>query len=277
MIVIADGGSTKTAWTCVENDKKKSVITGGINPFFMSTKEISLMLDSEFGESFSNVSAVYFYGAGAIPEKRKIVFDALSPFFGTSEVFVESDLLGAARGLNGRNHGIACIMGTGSNSCYYDGEKIVKNVSPSGYILGDEGSGAVLGKKLLSDLLKNQLPEDIKNDFFETYRTDSLEIMESVYRKPFPGRYMAGFARFMAKHIDNKHIKDMVSKSFDEFFRRNVLQYDNVFDLPLNFTGSIAFYFRESLIESAENCGLTIDKITGNPMAGLIEYHCDKP
>ena len=194
-------------------------------------------------------------------------------FFGISNIHIESDLLGAARSLCQNNAGIACILGTGSNSCYYDGKNIIHNISPLGYILGDEGSGAVLGKNLLSGILKNQLTKDLQKDFFQTYQTDLSSILENVYRKPFPNRYLAQYAYFISKHIRHEEISNLVEFEFHLFFKKNVMQYKEANSLPLHFTGSIAYIFSSQLKNIALKNGFKIDTITQTPMEGLVQYH----
>lgn len=274
MILIADSGSTKTEWKLIGNGLEiSSCITSGINPFFLEKEEILHILNTEFLISKDDVSSVFFYGAGCIPAKVSVVSEALSSFFETKSIEVNSDLLAAARSLCQNQEGIACILGTGSNSCYYDGKEIAHNVSPLGFILGDEGSGAVLGKKLIADILKNQLPETIRNDFFFTYPVTAGDILEHVYRKPFPNRYLAQYTKFIAKHMDCESIKFIVETSFNEFVARNLLQYQSVLQLPIHFTGSIAFYFQEIMKKVLEKSGLKLGKITQSPMEGLVEYH----
>ena len=272
MLLIADSGSTKTAWRLVNSDKYTT--TGGINPFQLGTGEILNLLETEFTLPRTDITEIKFYGAGcAFPDKNKIVSDALSRYFGITGIEINSDLLAAARSLCGNRPGIACILGTGSNSCYYTGTEIAHNVSALGYVLGDEGSGAVLGRKLLSDILKNQLPETVRNLFFETYGLTVGEILENVYRKPFPNRYLAKFAQFVSANINYPEIKTLAGECFRDFFKRNVMQYEAARQLPVNLTGSISYYFSEIIKEAAEEFGLKIGKITKEPMEGLVEYH----
>ena len=188
---------------------------------------------------------------------------------------VYSDLLAAARALCGREPGIACIMGTGSNSCLYDGRGIAHNVSPLGYVLGDEGSGAVLGKLFLGDVLKNQLPADVAAKFLEEYNLDLLTIIRRVYREPLGNRFMASVTPFISKHIDVPQIHDMVLGSFKAFFRRNIMQYEGYSEHKVNFIGSIAVYFRPVLEEAAKECGCTIGRILKSPMEGLLAFHSE--
>jgi N-acetylglucosamine kinase-like BadF-type ATPase len=275
MILIADSGATKTNWNLVCRDKiAGTCTTGGINPFQIGLDEIVHLLETEFTLPRTCIAQIWFYGAGcAFADKNRIVSDALSKFFSVSEMEVNSDLLAAARSLCGAQPGIACIMGTGSNSCYYDGQKIVQNVSSLGYVLGDEGSGNALGKKLLSDVLKNLLPEEIRKIFFDTYPVATGEILDHIYRKPFPNRYLAQYARFVSENIAFPEMQTLASACFRDFFSRNVMQYKAAQQLPVHFTGSIAFYFSEIIKEIAGEFGLTVGKISKEPMEGLVEYH----
>jgi N-acetylglucosamine kinase-like BadF-type ATPase len=275
MFLIADSGSTKTSWGIVRKDKNTDTCTtSGINPFLLEEDDIMRLLETEFTLSREGISEIRFYGAGcAFPDKNRILADVLSRYFGVAEIHVNSDLLAAAHSLCGKRPGIACIMGTGSNSCYYDGQEIVRNVSPLGYVLGDEGSGNALGKKLLSDILKNRLPEEIRHLFFNTYPVTTGEILDNIYRKPFPNRYLAQYAEFVAAHLDFPEIKTLASNSFREFFERNVMQYSEAAHLPVHFTGSIAFHFSEIIKKTAAEFGLTVGNISQKPMQGLIEYY----
>jgi N-acetylglucosamine kinase-like BadF-type ATPase len=184
-------------------------------------------------------------------------------------------MMGAARALCGRQPGIACILGTGSNSCYYNGMNIISNISPLGYILGDEGSGAVMGKKFMGDLLKNQLPGEIKEQFFSQYPLEPNEIVQKVYKAPFPNRFLAQFTHFIHEHIHEPTLSNLVRNSFIDFFQRNIKQYPEAAHLPVHFTGSIAYYFSSLLKEAAEHTGFRTGVITQSPMEGLLNYHMD--
>ena len=276
MMLIADSGSTKTIWHLIDlSGNIETCITDGINPFFMEEEDILTLLNTSFRLDTNVVSSVYFYGAGcALPEKKAILQKALTRYFPKkASVTIESDLLGTARSLCQNSQGIACILGTGSNSCLYDGRQIVQNVSPLGYILGDEGSGAVLGRQLLSDILKNQLPPAVCQAFFDEYKISQGEILDSVYRQPFPNRFMAQYTQFMAQNIDIPEINAMINTSFEAFFQRNILQYEEAGRYPLFFTGSIASVFRQNLEETARSFGLKIKGIEADPMNGLVTYH----
>ncbi len=277
MKLIADSGSTKTEWCMMhENGTCDRSITSGINPFYQTTDDIINSLQIEFQLEKVAIKEIFFYGAGcANAAKNKIVADALMHYFGCQQVTIESDLMGAAHALCQSEAGIACILGTGSNSCHYDGTTIVKNVSPLGFILGDEGSGAVMGKRLVADVLKNQLSATTIELFFNTFRITPAEILDRVYKQPFPNRYLAQFTKFLSQNIQVKELENLVTDCLNEFVIRNLLQYPNT-DLKVFFTGSIAYYFREQLEKVMEKKGLKIGVINQAPMEGLIEYH-NKP
>jgi len=277
MILIADSGTTKTDW-CLIGDQEalEKVVTSGINPFYQEAENISAILQKEF-TSIKKFKAIYFYGTGCInQEKKDIVKKGLLQVFEAEEIFIGSDLQAAAHSLCHGQPGFACILGTGSNSCYYDGSEIVANVSPLGFILGDEGSGAVLGKKLIGDVLKKQLPQSLINDFFETYNTTAAEILENVYKKPFPSRYLANYTKFLSENIKHPEIENIVISSFREFVTRNLLQYPGIERTPIHFTGSIAFHFEVQLRKAIEEQHLILGNIECAPMNGLIRYHNNK-
>ncbi len=278
MILIADSGSTKTDWSIVDNGNfVKSVFTKGINPFFQSEQEIADELTKSLLPEINGtpIKSIVFYGAGCIPEKQPIVKNAINRILPDSKIEVNTDLLAAAHGVCGKEAGIVCILGTGSNSCFYNGREIVANVSPLGFILGDEGSGAVLGKLLVGDILKNQLSEQLKEKFFNQYNLTLPQIIERVYRKPFPNRFLAGFSPFLAENIDEPQIKAIVEGSFRSFFTRNVMQYEYQ-KYPVHFVGSVAFHYQEILKTVATACGIQIGRIMKQPMEGLISFHAEK-
>lgn len=275
MILISDSGSTKTDW-CVadKGDIVRRVTTAGINPFFQSEDEIAGEVEKNLLPALEGltVTSVSFYGAGcAFPEKNEVVRRAISRYLSVP-VEVGSDLLAAARALCGDEAGIACILGTGSNSCLYDGKEIVRNVSPLGFILGDEGSGAVLGKLLVGDVLKNQLPEALKEAFFAEFGLTPAVIMEKVYKQPFPNRFLASLSPFLIRHIEEPAISGLVNGSFRKFFTRNVMQYDYR-AYPVHLLGSVAWYYREQLEAVAGELGIRLGRVVRSPLAGLVAYH----
>ena len=266
--LIADSGSTKTDWILLcDNKKIQSLSTQGINPVLLGEEQIVDILEKELLHHLDGVKieAVDFYGAGCRGEQCAVVRNALSAVFHTEGVVVDSDMLGAARALCGTEEGIVCILGTGSNSCLYDGCQIVKNVSPLGFILGDEGSGAVLGKRLVGDVLKGQLPETVAHAFTEAYGLSVDDIIRRVYREPMPNRFLASFAPFLSQHKECVEIRNLIIDEFSRFFLRNVAHYGRK-NLPVHFVGSIAHYFREDLVEVASRSGYQIGKIKKAPL-----------
>ena len=273
MKLIADSGSTKTAWAVVENPNNV-IKTDGINPIFMDSVQIENTLRTQLLPNIAEtITEVYFYGAGcANEEKNNIVKRAIQSVFGDIKVEIASDLLGAARGLCGHQSGIACILGTGSNSCFYENDNISWNVPALGFILGDEGSGAVLGKLLMGNIFKNQLPEAVKEDFMQTYGYNMMDVIEKVYRTPLPNRFLASFGPFISKHKEVPEMKSMITEALESFIVRNVKQYPYT-TMPVSFTGSIAYYFSDILQELSDQHGFTIGKIEKDPLGGLVEYH----
>ena len=276
MLLIADSGSTKTHWCLVDNGEiYKQIFTKGINPFFQSESEIrsemELFLLPELKNEF--VAHICFYGAGcSFADKRAMVSNALGHLFNHIPIEVHSDLLAAARSLFGQSKGIACILGTGSNSCYYDGSQIVENVSPLGFILGDEGSGAVLGKALVADCLKNQLSDDLRDKFLKQYNLTPTTILEHVYKKTFPNRFLAQFTPFLSENIQDPAIFNIVYTGFCAFFRRNVMQYE-MEGAKVRFVGSVGYYLKDVLLKAAADCGVDVDVVEQSPMAGLIKFY----
>ena len=289
MILIADGGSTKTDWRFLVPDGGDdfatiSFATSGINPFFLAGDEIVALLKSELCSQFetaetpisvSAIEHIYFYGAGvASQEKSDLVADALRAVFrSATDIEAHSDLFGAARGLCGREPGIPCILGTGSNSCYYDGRAIVDNVPPCGYILGDEGGGAVMGKKLLSAFLKRDLPEYLCDKLRYECGLSKEIILERVYRQPFPNRFLAQHALFLGNYKSEEAIQSIITNCFEEFFDRNVMKYPLCCDVPIHLTGSIAYHFSEFLRPVAKSRELILGKITKTPIDDTAMYH----
>ena len=278
MILIADCGSTKIDWCLLDGKKKVAqIFTTGMNALLMTEEEMAECIMTELMPSLQgyDVTEIYYYGAGIISDeiKNQVVNALKRNMPNVTKIEVDSDLLAAARALCQHEPGIACILGTGSNSCYYDGEKVVDNVSPLGYILGDEGSGAVLGKLLVGDVLKKQLPKHLCEKFLKEYNLDRNTIIDRVYRKPAANRFLAQFAPFLEHNINEPSIKAIVMRSFTDFFVRNVASYPNYKELPCNFVGSIALLQKDVLTEAASKLGITIGTIIQAPMEGLIKYH----
>lgn len=268
--LIADGGSTKTDWLLLRDEHELlRVTTQGINPFMLSENEIEHILTNELltARNFVQPTEVEYYGAGCRGEGCTLLERVLHKVLPTAtSICVGSDLVGAARALFGHDtDGVACILGTGSNSgLYIDGE-IVENVSPLGYILGDEGSGAVLGRRLVGDVLKHQLPTKLCQAFDDTYHLSGNDIIQRVYKEPFGNRFLAQFTRFLAAHRDFPAIHSLLIEEFERFFRRNVAAYQRP-DLPVSFVGSVAYYFSEELKKAAQNCGFKVERIIKAPL-----------
>ena len=274
-VLIADSGATKTDWCLTRNGEIiQRFSSKGISPVFQTQEEIAEEIKLHVYPVFkkSNIAAVYFYGTGCIPEKIQSVKNAISQSFPVETIEVYSDLIAAAHSLCGHSSGIACILGTGSNSCEWSGKEIVKQVSPLGFILGDEGSGASLGKQLVSDALKNQLSEELKEEFLAEYNLTQATIIDKVYKQPFPSRFLATLAPFLLKHIEDKAVRRIVERSFSDFFERNVMQY-NYRKNKVNFVGSVAWYFADMLREVALQKEIEIGKIEQSPMPGLVDYY----
>ncbi len=275
MIIIADSGSTKTDWSiALQSEILKRISTEGINPFFQTDEEIASIIEKQLLPHLVDIEIerLYFYGAGCVfPEQIGRVRHTLAPLI-NSPIEVDSDLLAAARALCGNQSGIACILGTGSNSCYYDGTQIIDNVSPLGYVLGDEGSGAALGKLLVGDCLKGQLSPKLKEAFFQHFQLTPPEILDRVYKHPFPNRFLASLSPFLLEHINEPCIHQLVLESFKSFFRRNVNTYNRP-ELPVHFVGSIAYYYQTILAEAAEQMHITLGNIHQSPMEGLVAFH----
>lgn len=275
MQLIADSGSTKVDWRAIHSDGSvQKITTAGINPFFQSEEQIIYELEQHLLPDISaTVKEIHFYGAGvASPEKIQVLQNCFRKVFPKARANAYTDLLAAARSLCGRKPGIAAILGTGANSCYYDGSEIVDNVPACGYILGDEGSGAVLGRKFISDYLKRQLPQDLNDLFNEKYGLNYGTIIERVYRQPFPNRYLATFSVFLNENKSNPHVQKILRDSFGEFFTRNIMQYDYK-KHKVNLVGSVAYYYKDIITEVAAAHGVKIGTILKSPIDGLVEFH----
>lgn len=275
--LIADSGSTKTRWAyMMPGNGPEIFVTSGINPVTMRHGEIADLLERDVAPNIANrsIDEIFFYGAGCGSEKIcSEMTEMLASVTGCQEIKVESDLLGAARALCGHTQGIACILGTGSNSCLFDGKKIVEHVSPLGFILGDEGSGAVIGRTLLGNILKRQLPEKINEAFSNAYGLSAIEVIDRVYRQPMPNKFLASLMPFVASHIAHPAIEEMVVEQFRQFFKRNVMNYTDVKNRPIHFTGSVAHIFSAQLRNAAQSMSLNIASITADPLPQLLKYH----
>lgn len=283
--LIVDSGSTKTSWCFAflpdtkSADGARTVTTEGLNPAVMSAEEVEEKIAKALNHclqslsiSAADVDNVFFYGAGCIAGRAGVVSESISSILVDAKIHVADDLLGAARALCGPKAGIACILGTGSNSCLYDGENIVAHTPALGYVLGDEGSGAVLGRKFLNAVLKQTLPENIRKRFLQESGLDMAEVINRVYRSPAPNRFLASMSKYIHGYLDEKEVRDIVIDNFEDFIRNNILAYGDEFR-TINVVGSIAYHYKEQLTEAASRNGFQIGKIIKSPIEGLIEYH----
>lgn len=278
MILIADSGSTKTYWALVlEDGKKRKIIqTQGLNPYFTPPDKMREILHHELANNLAgaNVTHIYFYGAGCSTEtNNRLIHDHLQRFFIEAQIEIFHDILGAARALFGREQGIACILGTGCNSCFYDGEEVFTKVPSLGYLFGDEGAGSYLGKKLLGGYFKDELPEQIKTAFDERYNFSLEDILHALYVDPFPNRFLASFSLFLKDHTEDPYIHDLIYSSFNAFIEAHIIRYDHYSSYPVGFIGSIACQYQEILHEAAASKGIKVSKILKEPVEGLVEYH----
>lgn len=275
MKLIADSGSTRTEWALVEdNHLVQRAFTEGLNPYFQTRREISRTVRLGLPEIFfkKKLEQVHYYGAGCTSNEKKNVLGASLVAQFKTPIQVESDLLAAARSLFKTEPGIACILGTGSNSCFYDGKIIVRNVKAGGYILGDEGSGAALGRQFVGDVLKGLAPKPLATEFYELFHLTPNEVMENVYNRPFPNRFLSNVSLYLADYVEQEYVHELVTENLRSFFRRNVCQYD-YHNYPIRFVGAQAFRHSELLRQIALEFGTRLDYIAETSMSGLVEFH----
>ncbi|TAN15292.1 MAG: N-acetylglucosamine kinase [Chitinophagaceae bacterium] len=277
-ILIADSGSSKTSWCLLSSHNKQMTETQGISPYFMTKDQIKVALEKELlpvlTVKATDISEVYFYGTGlADPKNARLFKSILENTFGNSEAYVTHDLMGAARALCGHEQGIACILGTGSNSCYYNGSKIVRNNPGLGFILGDEGSGAVLGKKVIQYYLYQTFDEELKSLFEKKFNTTKEEILLNVYKKPYPNRYLASFSYFLYENRGHYMIENILEDGLNDFFFYHICKYAGSWEYPVHFTGGVAWAYKDVILELCDTYGMTPGNILKAPIKGLICYH----
>lgn len=279
MILVADSGSTNTDWLILENNQiKSSFTTKGFNPYFTSSKKMQIDLEAELPKNFENgkVEQVYFYGSGCSMESmQELIYKGLKIVFTESKIDVNHDLLGAARALFKNEAGIVLILGTGANTCFYDGNSIIKNIPSLGFILGDEGGGDYLGKLFLTDLLYHNLPESISKRFFEKYELTESLIMQKVYKEEHPNRFLASICEFIYDNSSEEYINNLIQKSFTDLFERHIIKYENFTNYKIRAVGSVAYYFKDFLNEVARRYNTNIDLIIKKPIQELANYHLD--
>ena len=274
--LIADSGATKEEWCMVKDNKRKTIFTQGISPYFLSTAQIKDLVENELKPHIkkASVDQIFYYGTGcANPDNAKSVKKALQQVFPGSAVTVNHDLMAAARSLCQHQKGIACILGTGSNSCFYNGKKIVKNSPGLGYVLGDEASGAYLGKKVIQHYLYKTFDDDLVARFDAKYVTNASEILENVYKKPLPNRYLATFTMFLAENRGHYMIENIIEDGINDFFFTHLCKYKEAWNLPVNFVGSVASGFKDVLQQLCQSYEFELGTVLKNPMQGLVEYH----
>ncbi|MEO5943546.1 MAG: N-acetylglucosamine kinase [Ferruginibacter sp.] len=275
-VLIADSGSSKTEWCLVIDKRKKTIVTQGMSPYFLSSEQIKeIIADKVFPKIKDTLpEKIFFYGTGCSNAGNvAIVKNAFKSVFKKAAIHVDHDLMGAAKALCGNEKGVACILGTGSNSCYYNGKKIVKNSPGLGYVLGDEGSGAYLGKKVIQYYLYNTFDEDLMDRFDAKYKTTSSEILDAVYKQPLPNKYLANFTHFLTENRGHFMIENIIEDSFNDFFFNHIYKYRESWTMPINFTGGVAFAFKDVLKEMCHTYELQLGKVLQRPMEGLIKFH----
>ncbi|NCD41351.1 MAG: hypothetical protein EOL88_04595 [Bacteroidia bacterium] len=277
MILIADSGSTKTDWVLLDKNTTMAFVqTAGFNPYYSDTKVLKELITENVLKKMTaeSIHSLFYYGSGCSTDsKKEHVSLVLKKYFPTAAVEVNHDLLGSARSILGHQPGIACILGTGSNSCKYDGERITENVPSVGYFFGDEGSGTDFGKRLINHYLRKNLPPEIQLALENETSLTFEKAMDSIYNQPMPNRFFSSFSPFILKNINHLFITDQVMQSFRDFFTYQVCNYSGYDVLPLCFVGSVAFHFRDLLEKVAAEFNLTIRKVIPNPVEGLIVFH----
>ena len=276
VILIADSGSTKCEWYLLNGERKKRIFTKGISPYFLNREEIILLLQTDLLPKLKTqkIDEIFFYGTGLKDENNKqLIKSVLKKLFAGSRIEVQTDLLAAARALCKKAKGISCILGTGSNSCYYNGKKIIKNSPGLGYVLGDEGSGAYLGKKVIQYFLYNTFDEELMLAFNKKYSTNDAEILQNVYRQPQPNRYLAAFAIFLAENRGHYMIENIIEDGINDFFFTHLCKYRESWLYPIHFTGGVAYGFRDVIKSLCESYEMELGLVLKQPMDGLAKYH----
>jgi N-acetylglucosamine kinase-like BadF-type ATPase len=278
-ILIADSGATKCEWCLLQDGKKKLIYTQGISPYFLNEKQIQELLITELLPKIKSVQPdeIFYYGTGCITtENKRLVKKAINKVFPSSKILVDHDMTGAALALCGSEKGIACILGTGSNSCYFNGKKIITNRPGLGYVLGDEGSGAYLGKKVLQYYLYETFDEELRYKFDIKYHTNRAEILDAIYKKPLPNRYLASFTIFLSENRGHYMIENILEDGLNDFFFSHLCKYNESWKFPIHFAGAVAHGFRDVIKELCNSYEFELGNILKKPMDGLIKFHTSK-
>ncbi len=274
--LIADSGATKTEWCLLGGSRKKTIITEGISPYFFNSAQIAEVIQSKVLPGLKNAipETIHFYGTGcADAANNKLVEKGIQKAFPKAKISVESDLMAAARALCGHEKGVACILGTGSNSCVFNGKKIIKNNPAPGFILGDEGGGSYLGKKVVQYFIYSTFDEDLMHKFKLKFKTDYREILQHVYKEAWPNRYLASFTSFLSENRGHFMIENILEDGLSDFFFTHLYKYNETWTLPIHFCGSISWHFRDVIKELCASFELQLGKIIKDPMGELIKYH----
>lgn len=276
MIIVADSGGSKIEWRFLKKDGSiGQAHSPGFNPYYQPIDHLYTIIEEHLVPKIDEpVDKIFLYAAGVSSDKNaKVIEDAFAKYWPKAHLEIGWDLLAAARALCGRERGIACILGTGSNSCLYDGEKIIDNVANLGWILADEGSGTSIGKRFIFDYFRKEMPEKIAEQFHQRFPFTREEVLEKVYKDEKPSAFLASFTRFIFQHLDDPYCYKLIYNSFAEFYQNNVMKYDDYKNTKVHFTGSVAFYFSDILRQVANDKGITVKNILEGPIAGLTLYH----
>ncbi|MES2776466.1 MAG: N-acetylglucosamine kinase [Bacteroidota bacterium] len=277
MILIADSGATKTTWCLLGSARKKMIHTQGISPYFLNTQQIIALLQKELLPSLKEavIEEVFYYGTGCSnPANISIVKSAIKKLFpAIKKITVDHDMMGIARAACGNTKGVACILGTGSNSCVFNGKKIIKNNPAPGFILGDEGSGAYLGKKVIQHFIYKTFDEELMHRFNLKFDINYTQILHNVYKEPLPNRYLASFAPFLSENRGHYMIENIIEDGLSDFFFTHLYKYNETWTLPIHFVGSIGYHFKDVLQELCSSFELQLGKVIKAPIDGLIAFH----
>ena len=274
--LIADSGATKTQWRVIGDGAIRSVATAGVSPVYLKPAQIKKILKKEvLPVAGEGVERIWFYGAGVVGDLKDVLAECFAECFPGAESAIESDMLAACRALFGDGSGIACIVGTGSNCCFWDGEKMTSSAFAGGFILGDEASGAYMGKRLISDYIKGLVPEALRKEFDRRYGLTYPEIVSKVYREESPSKFLAGFSLFISEHRNHPYMKNLITDSLQEFISRNVVRYDPR-RYPVGFVGGVASAYQDLIQQMFRNAGFKLGPIYDGPIDGLVKYHCAK-
>ena len=277
MILIADSGSSKTDWRLVNGKEVSQFSCMGLNPDFVDSTKVAQELNQTFNTiNKEEVTVVYFYGSGCSSESRsKVIADGIEMVFPNSVNYIYHDLLGAARAACGKNKGVAGILGTGSNCCFFDGDQITEAFKSGGFVLSDEGGGVDIGKRVLKAFVEGRMEEELENRFLKRYKTNVDEILYNLYKKPFPNKYLASFSQFAFHNKENAFVSELIQQSFRAYFENIVARYSDYQNIPLNLVGSIAFYYQEIIRKVALEYDVQVGTILEKPISSLTLYHTE--